>query len=781
MAEATGAVCMLGYPDRFKAAQQFVQTGPPGRKAVSTRSRMSSGPTQGPRIALPAGSKPLSQEAQLVLYALGQQASAGPCRESKPWGWNVVESAKHQAWRQLGDMSAVEAMRLYVRTVEEEQPEWYGLLTHTEPGSPAVQAAAAAPAAEDKVETAGPAAAPAPAPDPKPEPVAPAVLPVLPASSYAKELSWVQLPTAATGSSEARRPCPRYEHGAALVGHRLYVVAGNYAGRYLSDMWVLDTLSLQWSPLQPQRSPSRQADATPSPTAPVELVSLPPIAGHTVTVWGSKLYIMGGHAKGRAQTLGLPVYVYDTADNTLVALDTDGRAPCARGGHSATLINGRVWVFGGEDSGRRPLSDLHCLDLASATWSQAWPLPSAAQGQAHDTAAQRQGGKRVLPPGPPSARSAHAAAAYLDRYLLIFGGGSTATCYADVAVLDTEVVFPGGGTCAAWLSVPVTGHKVSPRAGHSGAVVGSAWYVVGGGNNIKGCTDLLALDLSQLPEGGPLVWHCLASTPPRDPLSTEGVSLLLLPPPAPTPAPTGNGLAAAVVSHTRGSVLLAFGGYNGKYHNTLSVLRCPPSLPTVPRPAGKSPSPVAAAAAAGGQHPAPAAAEASPPQPTAAEAAEGAGTGVPSKPPPNALPDPTPAAAEAAAAAAAQSRICELEAELAAAQKQAEVAVSEAAAAKEGAAHELALLRKQLAACQAQLDMAARAVEEARGASQRESSRVMRLEAEAAELQRRLAVAGEERKELEALRRQVQEAAEAAAKKGSGGLWGFIAGSSTAS
>ncbi|GFH31368.1 ACB domain-containing protein, partial [Haematococcus lacustris] len=300
-----------------------------------------------------------------------------------------------------------------------------------------------------------------------------AVLPVLPASSYAKELSWVQLPTAATGSSEARRPCPRYEHGAALVGHRLYVVAGNYAG-------------------------------------------------HTVTVWGSKLYIMGGHAKGKAQTSGLPVYVYDTADNTL-----------------ATLINGRVWVFGGEDSGRRPL--------------------------------------------------AHAAAAYLDRYLLIFGGGSTATCYADVAVLDTEVVFPGGGTCAAWLSVSVIGHKVSPRAGHSGAVVGSAWYVVGGGNNIK---------------------------------------------------------------------------------------------------------------------------------------------------------------------------------ELAAAQKQAEVAVSEAAAAKEGAAHELALLRKQLATCQAQLDMAARAVEEARGASQRESSRVMRLEAEAAELQRRLAV---------------QEAAEAAAKKGSGGLWGFIAGSSTAS
>ena len=47
-----------------------------------------------------------------MLYALHQQATVGPCTEAKPWGWNVVESAKWESWNQLGNMSSVEAMRL---------------------------------------------------------------------------------------------------------------------------------------------------------------------------------------------------------------------------------------------------------------------------------------------------------------------------------------------------------------------------------------------------------------------------------------------------------------------------------------------------------------------------------------------------------------------------------------------------------------------------------------------------------------------------------------------
>lgn len=30
----------------------------------------------------------------------------GPCNEPKPWGWSVVNNAKWQSWKQLGDMPA---------------------------------------------------------------------------------------------------------------------------------------------------------------------------------------------------------------------------------------------------------------------------------------------------------------------------------------------------------------------------------------------------------------------------------------------------------------------------------------------------------------------------------------------------------------------------------------------------------------------------------------------------------------------------------------------------
>ena len=58
---------------------------------------------------------------------------------------------------------------------------------------------------------------------------------------------------------------------------------------------------------------------------------------------------------------------------------------------------------------------------------------------------------------PPPARSAHAAAAYQNRFLLIFGGGSVANCYGDLHVLDTETMH--------WSQPATAGPAPSPRAG----------------------------------------------------------------------------------------------------------------------------------------------------------------------------------------------------------------------------------------------------------------------------------------------------------------------------
>ena len=44
----------------------------------------------------------------------------------------------------------------------------------------------------------------------------------------------------------------------------------------------------------------------------------------------------------------------------------------------------------------------------------------------------------------------------------------------------------------------------SAPAGHAAALLGSTWYIVGGGNNAAGCADMYSLDLSPLGKGARL-------------------------------------------------------------------------------------------------------------------------------------------------------------------------------------------------------------------------------------------------------------------------------------
>lgn len=67
----------------------------------------------------------LSDETRLLLYALRQQAQQGANNAPKPWGWNVVESAKWTAWAQLGNMSKTEAMFRFVQQLEYDEPSWW--------------------------------------------------------------------------------------------------------------------------------------------------------------------------------------------------------------------------------------------------------------------------------------------------------------------------------------------------------------------------------------------------------------------------------------------------------------------------------------------------------------------------------------------------------------------------------------------------------------------------------------------------------------------------------
>ena len=57
------------------------------------------------------------------------QVTAGPCDTPKPF-WNALERAKWNSWNSLGSLGKLDAMRMYVSGIEDENPDWYDLVTN---------------------------------------------------------------------------------------------------------------------------------------------------------------------------------------------------------------------------------------------------------------------------------------------------------------------------------------------------------------------------------------------------------------------------------------------------------------------------------------------------------------------------------------------------------------------------------------------------------------------------------------------------------------------------
>ncbi|KAK7268495.1 hypothetical protein RIF29_21194 [Crotalaria pallida] len=324
-------------------------------------------------------------------------------------------------------------------------------------------------------------------------------------NNWYKELiydEWVPIPV--SGS----RPPPRYKHAAAVVDEKLYIAGGSRNGRHLSDVQVFDLRSLTWSSLK-LKANAGEDDGSSSQQI------LPVTSGHNMIWWGEKLLLLGGSSKDSSDKLTVRYIDIETCQFGVIK--TSGSVPVARTGQSATLIGSRVILFGGEDTSRKLLNDVHVLDLESMTWD----LIKTTQT-------------------PPTPRYDHAAAIQGERYLLIFGGCSHSVFFNDLHLLDMQTM--------EWSQPQIQGDLVSPRAGHAGITVDGSWFIVGGGDNKSGCPETLVLNMSKL------VWSVLTVVKQKDPLSSEGLSV-----------------SSALIDGEK--YLLAFGGYNGKYSNEVFVMR----------------------------------------------------------------------------------------------------------------------------------------------------------------------------------------------------------------
>lgn len=176
--------------------------------------------------------------------------------------------------------------------------------------------------------------------------------------------------------------------------------------------------------------------------------------GHTATLVQDAIYVFGGSSQaGYMNDLHvLAVGLQNAGEEMRLAWgveDVSGTPPTAREGHTATAVGTRIFVFGGfTEQGYS--SDLFVLN----TDDMAWERPPVAGV-------------------PPSGREGHTATLFRDR-LIIFGGFTDGGCLNDVAVLDTST--------RTWVRPKVFGSPPLPRQDASAVRRGHTILYTGGCN-----------------------------------------------------------------------------------------------------------------------------------------------------------------------------------------------------------------------------------------------------------------------------------------------------------
>ncbi|CAN1355867.1 Acyl-CoA-binding domain-containing protein 4 [Linum perenne] len=659
----------LAYPDRFFAAASYVgfDGSPNSTSAVTSK---------------------FQSDTALLLYALYQQATVGPCNTPKPSAWNAVELSKWKSWQGLANMATTEAMRLFVKILEEEDPGWYSRasnfvsepvvdmpVNHNTEANHVVENGNALPETKT-IATENGSHMETQDKDVVSEGFGSVVV-------YDQ---WTSPPVS------GQRPKARYEHGAAVIQDKMYIHGGNHNGRYLNDLHVLDLRSWTWSKVEGKVGAEESASA------------LAPCAGHSLIPWENILISIAGHTKDPSETI--QVKGFDLKTGTWSMLKTYGKPPVSRGGQSVTLVGTSLVIFGGEDAKRSLLNDLHILDLETMTWDEIDAIGV-----------------------PPSPRSDHAAAVHAERFLLIFGGGSHATCFNDLHVLDLQSM--------EWTRPAQQGDLPTPRAGHASVTVGENWFIVGGGDNKSGASETVVLNMSTL------VWSVVTSVQGRVPIASEGLSLV-------------------VRSYNGEDILVAFGGYNGRYNSEVNVLK-PSHKSTLQSKIMETPVPDSVSAIHNVTNPT---------RDLDSELELGQESKIREITVDNGEPEPTVSEKLKSRAEGSNEHLV--------ATLKAEKEEMESSLSKEKMQN--VQLKQELSEAENRNTELHKELQSVRGQLASEQSRCFKLEVDVAELRQKLQTMEALQKELELLQRQKAASEQAAAlsakqRQGSGGVWGWLAGS----
>lgn len=280
-------------------------------------------------------------------------------------------------------------------------------------------------------------------------------------------------------STTGDKPTPRFNHAAAVIGKKMIVVGGESGNGLLDDVQVLNFENFSWA------AASSRLYLSPSSLQ----LKIPACKGHCLVPWGKKVLLIGGRTTPPSDRVS--VWAFDVETGCWSLMEAKGDIPVARSGHTVVRAGSALILFGGEDTKRRKLNDLHMFDLKSLTWL---PLHCTGHG--------------------PSARCNHVAALYDDKLLLVFGGTSKSKSLNDLYSLDFETMM--------WSKLKIRGFHPSPRAGCCGVLCGTKWYIAGGGSRKKRHAEVLVFDIIKLE------WSAVQTSSQQSIIANKGFSLVLM-------------------------------------------------------------------------------------------------------------------------------------------------------------------------------------------------------------------------------------------------------------
>ncbi|ERN13146.1 tip elongation aberrant protein 1 [Amborella trichopoda] len=236
-------------------------------------------------------------------------------------------------------------------------------------------------------------------------------------------------------------PSPRAFHVAVAIDCNMFIFGGRSGNKRLGDFWMLDTDIWQWSELATYGDLPSARDFS------------------AAAAIGNRKIVLYGGWDGKKWLSD--VYVLDTMSLEWTELSVLGTLPPPRCGHTATMVEKRLLVFGGRGAGGSIMGDL-------------WAFKGLFKEE-NETPGWTQ---LKLPGQSPSARCGHTIT-FKGNHLLLFGGhgmGGWLTRYDiyhnDCTILDRVSV--------QWKRLATRNEPPLARAYHSMTCVGSKYLLFGG-------------------------------------------------------------------------------------------------------------------------------------------------------------------------------------------------------------------------------------------------------------------------------------------------------------